>query len=346
MACLKEARAVRKDIYDLIIAPHGLGDLVMLCRALDGYHIGARLLFLVTDRPSATFLRATYAAQHVEIFCIDEMSGGRVRKFLRLIAVLRRYRIRNCFSQVGVQPKLYAALARLSGAASVYGWAAARPWRVNVVQPDPARPHKVDHFGTMLQAAGLAAAAGQPDFRLPTPAIPSGLSRPPGLVIAPTSSVEEAHKRWPEAHFSKFIAAIARDYDGGIALVGTAAERDICDRIIRGSGVEALNLCGALSIDGLVAVIHGADLTLANCNATSHIAAYLGRPVIGIYGPTDPTITGVYGDDSVVVQTSLFCAPCYGEMRYGCGRPVCMLGIDVEDVVMPARKILARAQPA
>ena len=76
-----------------------------------------------------------------------------------------------------------------------------------------------------------------------------------------------------------------------------------------------------------------ARVVVANCNAISHMAAVVGTPVVGLYGPTNPLITGPFSEDLTVVSLNKPCAPCYRRgYLTGCGDPVCMTEIPVEMV--------------
>ena len=53
----------------------------------------------------------------------------------------------------------------------------------------------------------------------------------------------------------------------------------------------------------MVAVLAHADLVVGNDSGPIHVAAALGRPVLGIYGPTDPAAVGPYGQLDQVVRS-------------------------------------------
>jgi ADP-heptose:LPS heptosyltransferase len=72
-----------------------------------------------------------------------------------------------------------------------------------------------------------------------------------------------------------------------------------------------------------------------------HIAAAVGTPVLGIYGPTDPLLQGPYGDNHVVVRNEGL--DCLGCNLTSCpiGHP-CMLGLSVETVLQGVRRLLEK----
>jgi len=66
-----------------------------------------------------------------------------------------------------------------------------------------------------------------------------------------------------------------------------------------------------------------------------HMAAALGVPVVGLYGPTRFAETGPFAQSpAVVVRKALSCQPCYGSDRQRtCSRNLCMESIEVSEVV-------------
>ena len=51
-----------------------------------------------------------------------------------------------------------------------------------------------------------------------------------------------------------------------------------------------------------MAVIEKASLVVANDSAPMHMAVGYGRPMVGLFGPTDPSEVGPYGRDDAVIR--------------------------------------------
>ena len=66
-----------------------------------------------------------------------------------------------------------------------------------------------------------------------------------------------------------------------------------------GGGVTPL-LC---SIEELIAITRRVNLAIAGDTGPLHLACALGRPVVGIYGPTDPSRNGPYGTRFKVLRS-------------------------------------------
>lgn len=66
-----------------------------------------------------------------------------------------------------------------------------------------------------------------------------------------------------------------------------------------------------LTLKEITYVLAKAKGIVAVDTGLGHIAAALGRPVVSLYGPTDPGLTGAHGQQSQYLSSSLSCAPCF-----------------------------------
>lgn len=186
-----------------------------------------------------------------------------------------------------------------SGAARRVGWSDARElaW-FGATERHPRRggPDATETMLALLEDVGVPAVR---DARVhpPEPAMEAwrrrsermGLSA--GFVLlAPTS--RWAAKRWPAARWRELAAALAAE-GRRVAMVGATSERAQVAAAMPASG--AVNLCGELHLGEWLAAIAHADAVVANDSAAVHAAAGLGRPLVGIYGVTDPASVGPYG---------------------------------------------------
>jgi ADP-heptose:LPS heptosyltransferase len=61
----------------------------------------------------------------------------------------------------------------------------------------------------------------------------------------------------------------------------------------------------------MVEIIRAAALMVTNDTGPMHVAAALGKPVVALFGPTEPRRTGPYGQVERVLRISeLPCVPC------------------------------------
>lgn len=116
-------------------------------------------------------------------------------------------------------------------------------------------------------------------------------------VIAPGS--RRPSKRWPIERWAELVGPLLYRGFGRIVMIGTAEERELL-RPLREAAQEhnsdgngpLIDLVGQTHIGQMMAVIDAAGLVLANDTAPLHVAAGLDRPCVGLFGPTDPAVTG------------------------------------------------------
>jgi heptosyltransferase-1 len=119
----------------------------------------------------------------------------------------------------------------------------------------------------------------------------------PFVVIAPTAGW--GAKQWPAERYGAVTAALART--GIRTLVNAASQEDaVGRRVVESSGGAATLV--PCSVGQMIALIRRAELVIAGDTGPLHLAAALGRPVVGLYGPTDPVRNGPYGTASRVLR--------------------------------------------
>jgi heptosyltransferase-1 len=99
-------------------------------------------------------------------------------------------------------------------------------------------------------------------------------------------------KRWPVERY----AAVARGLmTRGLRVLVNAGpgEEPMADVIVKEASGAAIPL--ATSLGQLIALTRRVALCVAGDTGPLHLACALGRPVVGIYGPTDPSRNGPYG---------------------------------------------------
>jgi heptosyltransferase-1 len=98
-------------------------------------------------------------------------------------------------------------------------------------------------------------------------------------------------KRWPADRYGAVARQLA---DAGFAVVinNGPAEEHLGQEIVESSGGAARVL--ALDMAELIAVMRCASLAIAGDTGPLHLASALGRPVVGIFGPTDPARNGPF----------------------------------------------------
>jgi heptosyltransferase I len=99
-------------------------------------------------------------------------------------------------------------------------------------------------------------------------------------------------KRWPAERYGAVASDLHRS--GCLVLVNAGPEeRGIAAEVVLASGGVAL--APEFTLERLIAVTRRICLTIAGDTGPLHLACALGKPVVGIYGPTDPKRNGPFG---------------------------------------------------
>jgi heptosyltransferase-2 len=167
----------------------------------------------------------------------------------------------------------------------------------------------------------------------------NGLGTGPAVALAPGSV--GASKRWtyyPDA--ARLLAEQGLD----VWVVGGPGEKPLAAEIVARGGPGVRDLTGSDLRNGILAVA-AAGVAISNDSGLMHIAAALGTPTMGIFGPTSPYHWAPLNGLAATVQTKTLvpCQPCH--------RPVCtmndhrcMRDISASDVVAIAGRILAETE--
>jgi len=137
------------------------------------------------------------------------------------------------------------------------------------------------------------------------------------------------------------IASALRDAHGltSVVLWGPG-EESLAREVVASSGGAAI-LSPQTSIADLVALSRGAALFVSGDTGPAHIAAAVGTPIVGIYGPTRPSRNGPWSPDDVTVSRDAVCE-CHHLRR--CRREtMCLSDIQVDEVWKAVERRLAGA---
>lgn len=123
-------------------------------------------------------------------------------------------------------------------------------------------------------------------------------------------------KQWPEVHY----AALARHYlDKGwqIWLFGSYKDQSVCHTINHLTQFKCTDFSGRTRLSDAIELLSMVTLVVSNDSGLMHIASALNKPLVALYGSSDPTMTPPLGDKAEILTLSLDCAPCFKrECRY------------------------------
>ena len=348
----------RKDPRVLIIKPSSLGDIVHalpVLAALRARYPFAHLAWLVS-RPFAPLLDGHPLLD--EVIPFDRRGYGRMLRspraladFVGFVRDLRRRRFNLVLDLQGLVRSGFLA------------WATGAPRRVGF---DDARELAWLFYTQRVAGSRRDCHAVEMNLRLARaieldvqrPAFPLGLraqeltdarrlldgaaGRPLERFTAVLPGARWETKRWRAERFAELIERLHADGFPPCVLLGADGDRTSADRIIAATHAPTVDLVGRTSQRDLIAVLSLAELVISNDSGPMHIAAALGKPLVAIFGPTNPARTGPYSQSARVVQVPLPCVPCY---RHEC--PLlhhnCMVQLEVEPVIQAVRALTPAA---
>lgn len=119
------------------------------------------------------------------------------------------------------------------------------------------------------------------------------------------------NKRWPIEHFAQLARRLIAGHEGlGLAILGGAEDKELGGKLAQAQPGRCLDLTGKLSLPEMVEWIRLSELMVTNDTGPMHVAAAIGKPVVALFGPTEPTRTGPYGQIQHALQLALPCVPC------------------------------------
>ena len=98
--------------------------------------------------------------------------------------------------------------------------------------------------------------------------------------------------------------------DVRFAILGTDEDNPIGKTVAQAEPQRCLNLCGQISLLEMVEWLRRCELMVTNDTGPMHVAAALGKPLVALFGPTEPRRTGPYGHLENVLRIDLPCSPC------------------------------------
>jgi lipopolysaccharide heptosyltransferase I len=208
---------------------------------------------------------------------------------------------------------------RLVPQAYLHGWTGAREgaWlaythRIRIPTLDA---HAVDRYLWLGPMLGFD--RDPPELSVTVPALARsrvgrllhglGIPGKPLAVLVPGTLWETKH--WHVEGFAQ-VGRHLLQTGRAVVLAGSAAEGERC-RAVAALCPGAVDLSGRTTLSELAALMDRAEICVTNDSGSMHLAVALGRPVVSVFGPTDPVWIGPYGRPGAVVRADLPCAPCY-----------------------------------
>ncbi|MFH1782213.1 MAG: lipopolysaccharide heptosyltransferase II [Candidatus Omnitrophota bacterium] len=207
------------------------------------------------------------------------------------------------------------------------------------IKADPTPLHKIEYFLGIARGMGIEPRSKDYEFFV------TDKDRSGGDKLLISSGVEAGEdfivinpggnwdlKRWPKKNFARLGDEIQNRLKIKVILTGAEKDKRLCEDISRIMNTKPVVLCGKTSLKTLGAVFERARCVISNDSGPMHIASAVKTKTIGLFGPTDPSITGPHGNNKdKIIKKDIDCkTPCY---KLDCDDNRCMKAITVDDVL-------------
>lgn len=142
----------------------------------------------------------------------------------------------------------------------------------------------------------------------------------------------------PAEKMKALIKKVSEELDCVTIITGSKDEEKLCKSMVVNSNV--INFAGRYKLDELIALIDRCNILVANSTGPIHIAAALGKFVVGFYPKftaVSPKRWGPYTERAIIFQPTICINEC---SREKCMQLNCMNSIEIDKVFLSIKEIL------
>jgi len=152
-------------------------------------------------------------------------------------------------------------------------------------------------------------------------------------------------KRWPAGAFAELGRRLVAQ-GHRVWVVGGPGEQTLAAEIAAAAPGDVLDLTGP-DLRNAILALAAAAVAVSNDSGLLHVAAALGTPAIGIFGPTSPLLWAPLNPLAAVIETpnALACRPCHQPVCRP-GHHLCMRDIAVEHVLAATQAAIKSGRTA
>ena len=168
-------------------------------------------------------------------------------------------------------------------------------------------------------------------------------------VLNPNAGELNFERRWPQPSYAALAQRLARDDGLSVILIGSQSEREYTQQVVDARLDRTLpppvNLAGELTTGELAALLSRCAVFVTNDSGPMHLAAALGTPTVGLFGPETPLLYGPLGARVRALYRPPACSPCinvHENKVASCifGFPQCLVALEIDEVHAAARAFL------
>ncbi len=326
----------------------GMGSTVLMLPVLRALKDAGIPVTFVTLKESAELVRMSGLAD--EILIVRPSPLHLVGDTIRLLWRLRKSGA-DCFIDLEPSSNLSAVLARLSGAPLRLGFLCGKPSRemlfTHLISYSNER-HLAANF--LLFASRLGISPAETPMLPPPPAVSAKRPGSRNIVVNVNASELSAQRLWPEESWVSLCTSLTEAYpECELYFPGVAKESDRVRSLVAALGKVAPgklhDLTGKTRLPELFEVIAGARLVVTVDSGILHIAAWLGTPVVALFGPESPHLVSPLTSKADCISARLACSPCLNVATLKethCRDNQCMKRIEPGLVLAKCRAVLEK----
>jgi len=129
------------------------------------------------------------------------------------------------------------------------------------------------------------------------------------LILCPGAEFG-ASKKWPSTQYAD-VAKFYQNKGWQVWLMGSDNDVPACDEINKLANSLCRVLAGKTTLPEAIDLMSCASLVVSNDSGLMHIAAALQKPMVAVYGSTDPGHTPPLSSNHRVARLGLACSPCF-----------------------------------
>ena len=151
-------------------------------------------------------------------------------------------------------------------------------------------------------AAALGAKPGPARFPLPSgdPALlPTDFPTNALAVVNPGAGWRS--KLWPNERYARVCDSLERELSLAVVLICGPGEEALAQHVMRACSQARPRIYSG-GVPGLIALLRRSRLMVGPDTGPTHLAAALGVPTVGLFGPTDPQRNGPYGSRRISLR--------------------------------------------
>ncbi|MGE3871306.1 MAG: lipopolysaccharide heptosyltransferase II, partial [Pseudorhodoplanes sp.] len=188
-----------------------------------------------------------------------------------------------------------------------------------------ALPRMIDQCATLALPKGTARPAEWPlpELRVPAAEVAAWRERMrlhingrPAVALAP--GAVGPSKRWPSASYAALAGRLAAE-GNSVWVIGGPGEQALAAEIVAAAPDRVRDLTGH-DLRNAILALAAVQAAVSNDSGLLHVAAAIGTPAVGIFGPTSPWHWAPLNPIAAAIQApgDIPCRPCH--------KPVCRLG--------------------